>query len=420
MAEATPHLIRRFPLWIIALLAFSFAPPRVCHGEPMLALSTSHYQIHTDLDRPLAMDLGRRMDAMFDEYARRFAPLNLQHQPPLEVYLFASRGDYLQFVGPEYRNTGGLFIPARHLLAAFLEGQGRDTLRRTLQHEAFHQFAQVAFEHELPPWLNEGLAQIFEEAIWTGDSFTLFQVPPRRVRMLQAGLAADPQTFSDLHELVAMTPADWSDAVTSDESLGHLRYNQAWTLVYFLARQQDVSGNAYLPRFLDLLQKIDDGIAPVDAFDSAFADTDELQDQYLEFVQSLRPTPQAILIERQKVLADFVAQLWERGQHPIDISQTRKALKAGKYQLHYRLGSVRWDSDADVTTYFSDADGHLFPASALRFDRIGRQLPPDILCRAAPRLELHTRFFQIAGHLEHETLVEQTSAQRKITPTALD
>src|SRR6185437_4377935 len=199
-----------------------------------------------------------------------------------------------------------------------------------------------------------------------------------------------------------------------------LRYNQAWALVYFLARQQDVSGNAYLPRFLDLLQKIDDGIAPVDAFDSAFADTEELQDQYLEFVQSLRPTPQALLIERQQILADFVAQLWERGQHPSDISEARKVLKRGKYQLHYRLGSVRWDSDVDVSTYFSDADGHLLSSDALRFSRTTGHFPPDILCRAAPRLELHTHFFQIGGRLEHETLVEQTSLQRKVTPTALD
>lgn len=386
----------------------------------MLAMSTSHYRIHTDLDRPLAMDLGRRMDAMFDEYARRFAPLNLQHQQPLEVYLFASRGDYLQFVGSEYRNTGGLFIPSRHLLAAFLEGQGRDTLRRTLQHEAFHQFAQVAFGHELPPWLNEGLAQIFEEAIWTGDSFILYQVPPRRVRLIQAGLANDPQIFADLHDLVALTAADWSDAITSNEGIGQLRYNQAWAFVYFLARQQDENGLPYLPRLLDLLQKIDDGFAPVDAFDSVFPDVDELQNQFLEFAQSLRPTPQALLIERQQVLADFVAQLWERGQHPADINQARRALKRGKYQLHYRLGSVRWNSDSDVSTYFSDADGHLFSPSALKFDRIGQQLPPDILCRAAPRVELHTRFFQLAGHLEHETLVEQSSTARRVTPAALD
>ncbi|HEX5243674.1 MAG TPA: hypothetical protein VFW23_10475, partial [Tepidisphaeraceae bacterium] len=99
----------RLALCMTVLMAWSHAASRECHAAPMLAMSTSHYHIHTDLDRPLAMDLGRRMDAMFDEYARRFAPLNLQHQQPLEVYLFASRSDYLQFVGAEYFNTGGLF-----------------------------------------------------------------------------------------------------------------------------------------------------------------------------------------------------------------------------------------------------------------------------------------------------------------------
>src|SRR5208282_5455503 len=92
---------------------------------------------------------------------------------------------YLHIVGLTLAGTGGSFSASRHLLAAFLDGQGRDALRRTLQHEAFHQFASVAIGKNLPTWINEGLAQVFEEGIWTGDGFILGQVPPRRLRQLR-------------------------------------------------------------------------------------------------------------------------------------------------------------------------------------------------------------------------------------------
>ena len=78
----------------------------------------------------------------------------------------------------------GVFMPHRRLLAAFVEGVGRDGVRRTLQHEAFHQFAHETFGPNVPVWLDEGLAQVFEEAVWTGNGFVVGQVPPRRVRQL--------------------------------------------------------------------------------------------------------------------------------------------------------------------------------------------------------------------------------------------
>src|SRR5205085_299513 len=134
-------------------------------------------------------DLGRRMDEMYAEYERRLADYNIGGVPRLEVYLFARQEDYLQFTGDRLRNTGGVYIPRRNLLAAFLEGQGRDGLRRTLQHEAFHQFAYNAISRTLPVWLNEGLAQLFEEAVWDGTSFWLGNVPPRRLRQLKNDLA---------------------------------------------------------------------------------------------------------------------------------------------------------------------------------------------------------------------------------------
>ncbi len=252
-------------------------------------LSTSHYRIHTDLDPSLAMDLSLRMDAMYDEYARRFAPVfDLRRAAPTDVYLFRSRSDYIAFVGSDFANTGGLFIPSQNSLAAFLEGQGRDALRRTLQHEAFHQFAQRALGPNLPPWLNEGLAQVFEESLWTGDRFLLYQVPPRRVRQVQAELLA--QRWIDLRDLIQLSPQEWARSIACDSSTARSRYNQSWALVQFLAHESDENGHPYLPRFLTVLQAIHDGRNATAAFFRNFPDLDSVQMQFNSFARTLKPT----------------------------------------------------------------------------------------------------------------------------------
>jgi hypothetical protein len=141
--------------------------PAIASSAEMRVVNTPHYQIHTELDAEFSDDLARRMEAMHAEYCRRLAIFGTEDaHAPFKVYLFQTRESYLQLVGEELRNTGGVFSPRRKALAAFLEGQGRDQLRRTLQHEAFHQFAHTAIQGELPIWLNEGLAQYFQECLW--------------------------------------------------------------------------------------------------------------------------------------------------------------------------------------------------------------------------------------------------------------
>jgi hypothetical protein len=270
-----------------ALSLLTLTSPRAAIASAWLTLSTSHYEIHTDLDPALATELALRMDAMYDEYARRFAAVPHPLRPKLlHAYLFRWRADYLDLVGPAYRNTAGLFMPSRNLLAAFLEGQGPEALRRTLQHEAFHQFAYVALGPDLPPWLNEGLAQLFEESRWNGDRFEMYQVPARRARQVEADLRAG--RWLDVRDLIALTPDDWSDAFTGSPALGRARYAEAWALVYFLAHERDPAGNPYLPRLLNLLARIHQGDEPTGAFVDLFPDLAASDLPFTRFIWTLR------------------------------------------------------------------------------------------------------------------------------------
>src|SRR5947207_10582328 len=110
---------------------FLFAVSSVASAAEVRVLTTHHYRIRTDLDPQLAEEIARRMDAMFEDYSRRlddFSP-GADHETLL-VSLFAQRLDYCKYTGNRFPNTGGVFLPTKNALAAFLEGQGRDALRR--------------------------------------------------------------------------------------------------------------------------------------------------------------------------------------------------------------------------------------------------------------------------------------------------
>src|SRR5262249_7645351 len=149
---------------------------------PQLRIVQSrHYQIHTDLQPDFADDLARRMDAMFEEYGKRlddFQPP--ENAPKLAAYLFSKHDDYTRLTHTEH--SGGIFMSngrrGSSFLAGHLEHEGRDGLRRVLQHEGCHQFTYSAIGPDIPVWLNEGVAELFEDAIWMGDGYKLGEVAP--------------------------------------------------------------------------------------------------------------------------------------------------------------------------------------------------------------------------------------------------
>jgi hypothetical protein len=306
-------------------------------------------------------------------------------------------------------NTGGVFIPSRGCLAAYLEGQGRDALRRTLQHEAFHQFAYNAINPDLPPWLNEGLATVFEEGIFLGRTFSLGQVPPRRVRQLQAD--NKHRRLIPFRKMMDMSLEDWSVALAGEGTRGATQYNQAWAMCHFLIFAGPQGQPTYRKRFLDLLGRIHAGVPGRQAFRETFSDNIEgFQQRFLEFVRNdLEPTPEATIIERQDVLADMLAALADRGQRFDTIADFRNALSTGGYRMTYQKGDVRWQSDADPGTYFSDLDGTPLAGDEMFFDwRGGDTVLPDLVLRAPRQLKLRTKFHNPSGKkIEHEVLIDE-------------
>jgi hypothetical protein len=300
--------------------------------------------------------------------------------------------------------------PGRDALAAVLEGQGRDALRRTLQHEAFHQFAYTAIGPKLPIWLNEGLAQVFEEGIFNGQQFSLGQVPPRRLRQLQADLSpADPSACKlfDFQAFLKLSDDDWHRNM-GDSLKSATEYNQAWAMTHFLVFAADEDGNLkYRSRLIDMLRAVHKGGDGMAAFTGAFGSNFAgFQRRFIEYANQLTPTSQATYIEHQDVLADMLQELKTKGQRFSSIDSFREVLLKNGYYMQYSKANVRWTTGKDMKSYFADLDGRPFDGSHLYLESRSDAPICDLVCRPMSGLLLRTRFIENDGKCEHETVAE--------------
>jgi hypothetical protein len=380
-------------------------------GAELRTLRSAHYLVHTDLEQSLAEEMAQRLNAMYDEYARRLAQFTAANSDEkFEVYLFAKRDDYMRLTQNRFPNTGGIFMSGRNLLAAYLEGQGRDGLRRAIQHEAFHQFAFTAISQEMPIWLNEGMAQYFEEGIWTGAGFTFGQVPPRRLRQLQHDVGK--KQLVPFRTMLAMTDEQWTKNLTTDAARGATQYNQAWAMTHFLIHAAN-GDSAYRPLLIKMLRRLHEGQGGSEAFVQSFSPNIEgFQDRFDEFAAGLEATPEATLIERQGVLADLLGESARAGQRYGDVREFRETVIAARTRVRYTKGQVQWQTSTDPTVYFSDLNNRLFDPNELYFDRRGQAPLPDLVCRGTGALRLRTRFYNADDRIEHEVLCELASQSR--------
>jgi hypothetical protein len=389
----------------------------IASAEEMRQFNTRHYLVHTDLDASLAADLAQRLDAMYDLYSQRLAAFEGHGAlPRLDVYLFRMQKEYAAFTAGKMENSGGVFLPGRNLLAAFLGDLGRDQLRRTLQHEAFHQFAYNAIAREIPVWLNEGLAQFFEEGLWNGDGFLLGEVPPRRLRQLRADLKSG--RLVEFGQLLHMNNDTWTARLAANRGDGVTQYNQSWAMVHFLVMTQADNGHyVYRERLLDMLRLLHAGKSGDDAFRQAFgSNVAGFHDRFISYAGKLQSTGEATLIENQGVLADLMIDFERNGHRFDDIASLRRYVIKGHFTLHYSRGDLAWDTDPDMNNYFCDLAGRPFDSDELYLSpRSGAPLS-DLVCRYSGRLVLRTRFHDAEnGSIDHELLIEPIRSSASVS-----
>lgn len=338
-------------------LALHAAPAPQAHAAELATLSSRFYTIRTDLQTKEVRHYAEHMDAVFEEYTRRFASFKARDRRPMPLYLFRTRERYLAHLAQYGINgaaSGGMFFvqPQAQGLATFIEDLPRSAAFQTLQHEGFHQFAYAYIGPDLPLWVNEGLAVYFESGVLIRGQLRLGLADPARVESVKRAIRLK-QAFG-LDELLNITPTQWHQNMIDSDERGELQYNQCWSIVSFLV---DADRGKYRPAFEKYLTLVSSGRPSDRAFRQAFG-TEELEplrrlwEAYALQVQS---DPVSIAIYRMQFLAEGLLALTEHGETmPKTTDELRWRLQELQFELtrtHHGRTQKLTSMDESLYTY---------------------------------------------------------------------
>ncbi|MFW6132611.1 MAG: DUF1570 domain-containing protein [Planctomycetota bacterium] len=228
----TAHRTPRHLAWL-ALVAAACAPP-AARGEkpaaPLRTYPTPRYVIRTDItDEDVIREAAIRMTTMAAEYDRRTRNFGRRVRKRLPFYLFAGQSAYRDAGG--VKGSAGLFNGRALLAVADVRSVRTGRLWHTVQHEAWHQYVFTVAGPRVPIWANEGMAEYFGHAIWTGDGYVTGVAPPPKLARLKKLIRADK--LLEFTKMLSITPTEWR------QGLNQRNYLQAWAMVHFLAHAED-------------------------------------------------------------------------------------------------------------------------------------------------------------------------------------
>lgn len=171
----------------------------------------------------------------------------------LDRYLGGVRKEREKMAAAERENDAAFDAATRRLFAI-------------LYHEAFHSYA-AAFVYpplkpdevragkgtgELPRWLNEGLAQLFEDPVIEAGELRVGHADPARLKRVQDALAdkRGDGGLVPLADVLRTGREQFVTAVTSEKQIADRNYLTAWALAHYLTFGRKVVGTKALDDFL--------------------------------------------------------------------------------------------------------------------------------------------------------------------------
>ena len=292
------------------------------------SFATQYYLVKTDVSDDMARETQLRVDRMFEEYATRTADFARPPREKFPLFIFSRKEDYLAAGGMP--GSAGVFHgkvgrggASGRLMAVAKE----DRTWHVLQHEGFHQFAFTSISLDLPIWVNEGLAEYFGEGVFTGDALKTGLIPERRrqdvVAMIEEG------SFTPLAQFVTMTDEAWS------AKLKHGNYDQAWSMVHFLAQGD---GGKYQKAFGAYMVALARGAAPDRAWAQQFgvANGDaSFEAAWKKYWLGLpeKPTRTGFAEARAMILTSFLARAALSGKKYDTFAAFLEAAQKGQVKL---------------------------------------------------------------------------------------
>jgi hypothetical protein len=308
------RLLRGFAFGCVLLLAVSAQ-------AQLKTYDSKYYVIQTDLEGDAVREASLRMTKMAEEYHARTADFSGVISQRLPFQLFKNKNDYYAAGGMP--GSAGVFNGEKLMAIA-----GEETNLGTwhvVQHEGFHQFAHAVIRGDIPIWVNEGLAEYFGEAIWTGDGFQTGLIPAGRLKRVKETMNR-PGGFLSIPSMMQLTHQAWNGKLKMSN------YDQAWSMVYFLAHGDD---GKYQKAFSGFMRDIGRGILWEKAWQNNFGDAVGFEEKWRAYWLNLpdRPTTSLYMKASVSALTSFLARGTASKQTFDNFDDFKKLLADGQVKI---------------------------------------------------------------------------------------
>ncbi len=267
------------------------AAQTVANLDDWWVANTDHYVLLSDMGtryRTMIKQLQVHLETMRTAYAKVIPPQK-EISAVSVVRLFAEPDDYVAYVGPKHKWSGGMWMPMKKelIIRPIDWGKHREQRERVLtvaSHEAFHQYLYYAMDQrQTSAWFNEGHAEFFEYAEVRGGRLIIEE--PDRYEDSIADLVA-----RNIHLLPQFIRLSYTQFYAGeDEVTRKANYALAWALVYYLRKgaplEKDAPFTQILPKYVEA---IGERSTPDEATKTAFTDVDmdALASSFAEFWKS--------------------------------------------------------------------------------------------------------------------------------------
>lgn len=225
---------------------------RASAGQPnWILLQDENFRVYSSASERATRDMLNQFELIhgFFNQVTGAKPAKAQ---PVRVMIFGSEKEYQPYRLNSYatayyaRRSDGDYIVVGKL------GEGSMQI-------VSHEYTHLAFAHagyRLPPWLNEGLAELFSTLHPQGE-FTLYgDVLPGRLQEL------DAESWVPLQTILA---ADEKSPYYNESNKAGSLYDEGWALVHMLATSDE-----YRTRFWQVVKDVNAGANSMDALEKAY------------------------------------------------------------------------------------------------------------------------------------------------------
>jgi len=255
----------------------SLAAPAAERTDEWLEISSPHFRIISNSAEPDARRTARQFERMRSAFQKIFPEANLDTSTPITVIAVEDKPNLVALEPPAYLGNGkitiaGLFVraPEKSFILIHSNSPGIHPYA-AVYHEYTH-FVMNRTGDWMPLWLNEGLAEYYQNTEIYDDEIRIGKVDAYTVDFLQQ---------KPLLPLTTLLAVDTHSPYYHEEDKGSMFYSEAWALAHYLKTKDNEENTHRVDDYLELMHK---GVDSLTAATRALGDLAELQSNLQKYI----------------------------------------------------------------------------------------------------------------------------------------